>query len=487
MRISTQLRIISLVKVAALLVLAPILIWSFIEFRDARNNNHLANEIKINFFQRYSYMNEYFLYRGEHEHEEWDESYESTKHLLRLANKQFRKKAERQTLQKLHRLIKSSEAIFHRIVDNSENLLSDYDKHEVYEELDKRLFSQLLLKSSGTRDTITALENSSSQRVERTFKRLIIILSLFAAILSALTVLTTMHISSLMRKRLTRLHDGAKIVSAGNLSHHIEINGDDEFSELAKSINSMTDRLNSEIKAHQLAGDELRKLSTAIEQSPTSVVITDLDAHIQYVNPRFTEVTGYSSDEVIGENPRILQSGDIPKAVFTELWDKLKSGSTWSGELRNKRKDGSLYWEATHIAPIKNTAGETSHYVAIKMDITERKRINEALIESEQRYHLLFNNNPMPMWLIDGASLAFLMVNERAIEHYGYSREEFSHMTLHDIRPSEDVPELESMVSRHPGFEQPVEWRHQKKMERSSMSPLALHLLCMVILPLSFR
>lgn len=131
----------------------------------------------------------------------------------------------------------------------------------------------------------------------------------------------------------------------------------------------MTKRKTAEIK--------LRTLSTAIEQSPVSVVITDLDANIEYVNPRFTEVTGYTAEEAIGQNPRILQSGLTPKEIHLELWGKLVNGQIWHGEMINKRKNGEIYWEDAHIAPVKDGTGVIKRYVATKVDISERKLMEE--------------------------------------------------------------------------------------------------------------
>ncbi len=125
--------------------------------------------------------------------------------------------------------------------------------------------------------------------------------------------------------------------------------------------------------------EKLRQLSIAVEQSPASVVITDLNANIQYVNPRFTEVTGYSAAEVIGQNSRILQSNQTGKEVFKDLWRTLTSGLVWHGELINRRKNGQIYWEDSQIAPVRNEQGTITHYVAIKTDVTERIRSAERM------------------------------------------------------------------------------------------------------------
>jgi diguanylate cyclase (GGDEF)-like protein/PAS domain S-box-containing protein len=120
--------------------------------------------------------------------------------------------------------------------------------------------------------------------------------------------------------------------------------------------------------------DRLQTLYTAIEQSPVSVIITNLDGHIQYANPYFTQLTGYSLMEVFGQNTKMLGSGFTDPAVFKNMWKMLVSGNMWSGELINRRKNGDIYWEYTYISPVYNKKGKMTQYVAVKLDITERKR-----------------------------------------------------------------------------------------------------------------
>jgi PAS domain S-box-containing protein len=130
-------------------------------------------------------------------------------------------------------------------------------------------------------------------------------------------------------------------------------------------------------------GEEARRtLMQAIEQAPASIVITDVDANIEYVNPAFSRVTGYDLDEVRGKNPRILQSGQTPPERHVELWNTITSGRTWSGVLHNKRKDGSLYWEQAYIGPVCDERGRISHFVAVKENITERMLAEEELVRA---------------------------------------------------------------------------------------------------------
>jgi PAS domain S-box-containing protein len=129
------------------------------------------------------------------------------------------------------------------------------------------------------------------------------------------------------------------------------------------------------------ADEELLKLSRAIEQSPSTVVITDTHGNIEYVNPKFTEVSGYSPEEVIGQNPRIFQSGDQPAQFFADLWDTILAGGEWQGEFSNRKKSGKVYWELASISPIRNAAGEVTHYLKVAEDITARKQVEESLRE----------------------------------------------------------------------------------------------------------
>ncbi len=124
---------------------------------------------------------------------------------------------------------------------------------------------------------------------------------------------------------------------------------------------------------------ELQKLSLAVKQSPAAVVITNLQGAIEYINPKFTRITGYTLDEVRGRNPRILQSGNMPPEVYKNLWETISLGQEWHGELENKRKDGSLFWELASISPVRDKTGNITHFIGVKEDITERKRYEERL------------------------------------------------------------------------------------------------------------
>jgi PAS domain S-box-containing protein len=130
--------------------------------------------------------------------------------------------------------------------------------------------------------------------------------------------------------------------------------------------------------------EKVRQLSRAVEQSPVSIVITNKDGNIEYVNRKFTEVTGYSFSEAIGKNPRILKSGELPAELYRQMWECIRNGQEWRGELHNRKKNGELFWELCVISPIFNGAGTITHYLAVKEDITERKQLEEQLRQSQK-------------------------------------------------------------------------------------------------------
>lgn len=132
-----------------------------------------------------------------------------------------------------------------------------------------------------------------------------------------------------------------------------------------------------DIEALRRAEGELLKLSQATEQSPASVIITGLDAHIEYVNAAFERISGYARHEVVGRNPRMLSSGRTPKATYEAMWAALARGEAWSGEIINSNKAGRDYVQAVTIAPVRNNVGKTTHYVSVQLDVTAQRQAEE--------------------------------------------------------------------------------------------------------------
>ena len=139
-----------------------------------------------------------------------------------------------------------------------------------------------------------------------------------------------------------------------------------------------------DITERKRSEEELRKLSRAVEQSPASIIITDLHGNIEYVNPKFTEVTGYSFEEVRGKNPRILKSGETPPEEYRKLWETITAGDEWHGVFHNRKKDGTLFWERASISSVRDTSGAITHFLAVKEDITNQKSLENQFRQAQK-------------------------------------------------------------------------------------------------------
>jgi PAS domain S-box-containing protein len=140
----------------------------------------------------------------------------------------------------------------------------------------------------------------------------------------------------------------------------------------------------TDVTEHRHVEEELRKLYRAVEQSPTSVVITDRQGIIEYINPKFSEVTGYTFEEVKGQTPRVLKSGRTKPEEYAELWKTILSGKEWRGEFLNQRKNGEQFWELASISPVRDASGTITHFLAVKEDITQRKMLEQQLFQARK-------------------------------------------------------------------------------------------------------
>ncbi len=207
------------------------------------------------------------------------------------------------------------------------------------------------------------------------------------SIIALIVVLVVLATTQLLLGPVRRLTAVVRKIADGDLAAQATVEADDEVGSLASAFNEMTQSvtnlivdLEDEVDNHKLTADSLRKLSQAIEQSPVSVMITDLDGVIEYVNPQLCRVTGYKKEELIGKTPGILNSGYMPDIHYKNLWNTITAGHSWTGELYNKKKNGDLFWENVTISPIKNEHQEITHYLAIKEDISLRKDYEERLL-----------------------------------------------------------------------------------------------------------
>jgi PAS domain S-box-containing protein len=173
-----------------------------------------------------------------------------------------------------------------------------------------------------------------------------------------------------------------------------------------------------DITERKRAEENLHLQAAALESAANSIILTDSEGSIRWVNPAFTKMTGYSSGEVLGQNPSILKSGLQDRSFYEQLWTTILSGRVWQGQVTNRRKNGELYVEEMTITPVHDGGGRITNFIAIKQDITERKRAEEALRESESRYRALVETSPDAITLT-GLDGQILVTNQQAAQMHG--------------------------------------------------------------------
>ena len=213
-----------------------------------------------------------------------------------------------------------------------------------------------------------------------------------------------------------------------------------------------------DISERKQAEEEIRKLSTAVRQSPSVIAITDIKGNLEYVNPKFTELTGYSSKEAMGQNPRILKSGNQPDKMYKGLWKTITSGKEWHGEFHNKKKNGDLFWETASISPILDEHGKIVNYIKVAEDITERKKAEEQIKKDlkiktallQEIYHRTRNN----MQLI----ISMLKIQTKSLENRSLTEDDgmnFLHDSFNDV-----INKIKSMSLVHQKLYQAEDLSH---------------------------
>jgi PAS domain S-box-containing protein len=200
---------------------------------------------------------------------------------------------------------------------------------------------------------------------------------------------------------------------------------------------------------------ELGTLASIVEHIADGVVMTDTSGTIQYVNPSFTSMTGYACDEAIGKNPRFLKSGCQSREFYKNMWDTIRTGEVWLGELINRRKNGTLYHEESRVSPVHDANGEIIGYVSVKRDITERKQLDLRLRESEERFRGIFEDSPLGM-CVCGLDGRVIQVNEALCRMFGYSAGDLIHAPWTTLIHPEDLEiamdKLDGLIMESEGY-----------------------------------
>ena len=237
-----------------------------------------------------------------------------------------------------------------------------------------------------------------------------------------------------LAREIRRMNPGANIIliTAHSDTHYLlnaiemginryvlkPIDHDKFFEAIEDSVARIT--LERKVKEQS---ERISKLSRAVEQSPNMVVITDSEGVVEYVNPKFTEITGYLPEEVVGQNPAHPKSNAAVSESYERLWRSITAGKVWQGEFQSRKKSGELYWESASVSPLCDADGTVTHYVAVKEDITERKRSEDALRESEERFRHLYEDTPVMLHSIDETG-RIVNVSNYWLFHLGYERSE---------------------------------------------------------------
>jgi len=221
------------------------------------------------------------------------------------------------------------------------------------------------------------------------------------------------------------INEEIDILTAQGEKRRILYSAHRDKNEIISTLVDITDRIRAQ--------EENQQLSRIVSQMADSVSITDKQGVIEYVNPAFEQLTGYSRAEVSGKTMRILKSDQHPPEFYKQLWDTILRGEVFHAEIVNRKKNNDLYQEIKTITPIRNTEGEITHFVAIGKDITEKKMVEAALFESEERFRALFESSHVIMMIIEPDSGKIVDANPMAEIFYGYTRKQLTAMNIADI------------------------------------------------------
>lgn len=214
---------------------------------------------------------------------------------------------------------------------------------------------------------------------------------------------------------------------------HLYENLSDRIQTLLKTRRNQ----NREIEICKHSEIILRKFSRAVAHCPVSIIITNADGMFEYINPKFTQLTGYSLADLADKTPKVLNSGEMPTTVFEEMWKTITSGKEWHGELRNRKKNGEPFWDYVSISPIFNAEGKITHYVSIQENITERKLLEEMLRHQGQLSDDIINSLPGIFYMLNSQG-RFIRMNPEFLEVTGYTKDELDHMHATDLFDGED-------------------------------------------------
>jgi PAS domain S-box-containing protein len=234
----------------------------------------------------------------------------------------------------------------------------------------------------------------------------------------------------------------------------------------------------TDITDRKRAEDKVLTLSAAMEQCPVGVIITDRNADIEYSNRRFSELTGYTADELRGKNPRLLKSGHTSAETYENLFHALGNGLEWRGEIQDRKKNGELYWVYEIVSCIRNPQGEVTHYLGLQEDISARKQAEAALRESERTYSLLAESSLTGIYVVQDGRLVY--ANPRLADILGYVQTELIHADVMTLIFPDDRPQVAELITNRLASDAPGESYHVRGMTKNG-TPVSLKKSCVRI------
>ncbi|MBI4745410.1 MAG: EAL domain-containing protein [Deltaproteobacteria bacterium] len=244
------------------------------------------------------------------------------------------------------------------------------DAARLMEEMDYRWSYPLIERMKKLREAEAKEAARAAEGVYAAWKMSWVIMAAAAFALLASGLFLSRFLSRHFAAAIEKIHERADAIAHGEFKARLDIKTGDEIEQLSEAINEMAGEI-------ELKTAELKKLAFALEQSINIVFLTDIKGNIEYVNPMFEQITGWSKEEAVGQNPRILASGETTKAEYEKLWNTILAGKTFRYTFKNKKKNGQYYWATAQIAPIKDERGEIVQFLAIQEDITEKKKAED--------------------------------------------------------------------------------------------------------------
>ncbi len=364
MKIKSATITISLVGMILIILAAAVFVHTHFRLRDGMQLHKSVGAIDSEVAKLSGITSDFLLHKSERTERQWRIKFSD----LGIALGELQNLGESSSVfENLSKLYDSIGKIFDSMISPAVN-----------DEVERQLASHLFLKILEIQNVSNRLRRDTNVVLEEANTLLLVSAPVTLAIFS-IFVLAGMGFVFVRILRPLKVIETAIKEFSTDLNYKIAKGRDDEFGKVSMAFNRMSHSLANLIATEREAQVALRKLSRTVEQSPSLVIITDTEGSIEYANPKFLEVSGYTLEEVIGQNPRLVKSEDTPPEVFEDLWETIKGGKSWRGELEERRKDGSYFWTAAIISPIRDETGRNTHFVAMYEDITQRKEAEAAM------------------------------------------------------------------------------------------------------------